>query len=58
MLKIYISSTFEDLREYRENVYRQLRSLRHDVISMEDYVAGPRRPLAQCLAEQADDLPA
>jgi len=52
-MKIYISSTFQDLQEYREKAYRQLRSLRHDVISMEDYVAAHQRPLAQCLADVA-----
>jgi hypothetical protein len=50
-MKIYISSTFEDLKDYRENVYKQLRKLRHDVISMEDYVAGDQRPLDQCLKD-------
>jgi hypothetical protein len=52
-MKIYISSTFQDLQEYREKAYRQLRSLRHDVISMEDMVAAHQRPLAQCLADVA-----
>jgi hypothetical protein len=50
-MKIYISSTFEDLREYRERVYRQLRSLRHDVIAMEDYVAADERPVDKCLRD-------
>jgi hypothetical protein len=50
-LKIYLSSTFTDLERYREKVYRALRSLRHDVIAMEDYVAADRRPLQQCLAD-------
>jgi uncharacterized protein DUF4062 len=53
-VKIYISSTFEDLKDERERVYRQLRKLRHDVISMEDYVAGEQRPLDECLADVAD----
>jgi hypothetical protein len=52
-MKVYISSTFEDLKEYREKVYRQLRKMRDDVISMEDYVAGDQRSLAQCLADVA-----
>ena len=43
--------TFEDLREYREAVYHTLRQMHHDVISMEDYVAGDQRPLAKCLAD-------
>lgn len=53
MAKIYISSTFTDLREYREAVYKMLRRLEHDVISMEDYVATDQRPLAKCLADVA-----
>ena len=50
-LKIYISSTFVDLEQYREKVYRELRSLRHDVVAMEDYVAADKRPLDQCLQD-------
>lgn len=50
-LKIYLSSTFVDLVEHREKVYRQLRSLRHDVVAMEDYVAADKRPLNQCLQD-------
>jgi hypothetical protein len=54
-VRIYISSTFEDLKGERERVYRQLRKLRppHDVIAMEDYVAGEQRPLDQCLEDVA-----
>jgi len=43
--RIYISSTYEDLKDYREVVYRTLRQMGHDVIAMEDYVAGDDRPL-------------
>ncbi len=53
MSKIYLSSTFEDLKVYREAVYRALRQLRHDVVSMEDYVASSERPLNRCLADVA-----
>jgi len=53
MSKIYLSSTFEDLKPYREAVYRVLRQLRHDVVSMEDYVASSQRPLDKCLADVA-----
>lgn len=52
MSRVYISSTFEDLKEHRQHVYHQLRRVGHDVIAMEDYVAKDRRPLANCL----DDL--
>lgn len=50
-LNIYISSTFADLEKHRERVYRELRSLRHDVVAMEDYVAADKRPLDQCLED-------
>lgn len=53
-LKIYLSSTFVDLEEHREKIYRELRSLRHDVIAMEDYVAADKRPLEQCLQDVRD----
>ena len=53
MHKIYLSSTFEDLKPYRDAVYRALRQLRHDVVSMEDYVASGQRPLDKCLSDVA-----
>jgi hypothetical protein len=36
MARIYISSTYDDLKGHREQVYRALRELGHDVIAMED----------------------
>ena len=53
MASVYISSTYSDLKEYRDAVYRTLRQMRHDVIAMEDYVATEQRPLAKCLADVA-----
>jgi hypothetical protein len=53
MARIYVSSTFSDLREYRYSVYRALRRLGHDAVAMEDSVAADQRPLDQCLAEVA-----
>ena len=53
MPKIYLSSTFVDLKAHREAVYRQLRRMQHDVIAMEDYVARDDRPAAQCLRDVA-----
>lgn len=53
MAKIYVSSTFSDLKECRAAVYDALRALRHDVIAMEDYVATDQRPLDKCLADVA-----
>src|SRR4030042_752889 len=54
MTKIYISSTYSDLKEYREAVYHTLRQMRYDVIAMEDYVAADQRPLDRCLADVAE----
>lgn len=53
MATIYISSTFEDLKDYREAVYLTLRA-DHKVIAMEDYVARDERPLAKCRRDIAD----
>jgi hypothetical protein len=53
MPKIYISSTFVDLKAHREAVYRQLHRMQHDVIAMEDYVARDDRPAAQCVRDVA-----
>ena len=39
MKSVYVSSTFEDLKPYREAVYRGLSKMRYDVRAMEDYVA-------------------
>jgi Domain of unknown function (DUF4062)/Effector-associated domain 9 len=48
MAKIYLSSTYADLKDYREAVYDLLRKVGHDVIAMEDYVATDRRPVKKC----------
>jgi hypothetical protein len=49
MARIYVSSTYEDLKAFREAAYRVLRQLGHDVVAMEDYVAADARPLQKCL---------
>ena len=51
MARIYLSSTYSDLQDYREAAYRTLRKMRHDVIAMEDYVAADERPADKCLAD-------
>src|SRR5215216_2456073 len=51
--RIYISSTYGDLKEHREKVDRALRRLDHDVVAMENYVAADQRPLAKCLEDVA-----
>src|SRR5437870_3492290 len=53
LAKIYLSSTYNDLKAYREAVYHTLRQMGHDVIAMEDYVATDQRPLNKCLADVA-----
>src|SRR6201996_1995374 len=50
-MKIYVSSTFEDLREYRAALETALRRMGHDVIGMEHYVAEGTTPLARCLTD-------
>jgi hypothetical protein len=51
MQKVYLSSTYEDLRPTRETVYRALRKIRCDVIAMEDYVPQGVAPLQKCRAD-------
>jgi len=53
MPRIYLSSTFVDLKAHREAVYRQLHRMLHEVIAMEDYVARDDRPAGQCLQDVA-----
>jgi len=53
-MKIYLSSTFEDLKEHRRLAYRAMRGLGLDVVAMEDYVARDDRPVDRCLADVAD----
>jgi hypothetical protein len=53
MARIYVSSTYEDLKAFRETAYRVLRQPGHDVVAMEDYVAADARPLQKCLADVA-----
>ena len=55
MARIYLSSTFQDLKDHREEVARSLRQLRHEVVGMEEYVADGSRPLAKCLRDIAGD---
>jgi hypothetical protein len=49
--RIYVSSTFGDLKEYRHEVSLALRRLGHQDVAMEYYVAEDRRPLDRCLAD-------
>ena len=51
MAKIYISSTYEDLKDYREAANKAVRKLGHHAICMEDYVARDKRSVQQCLED-------
>ncbi|MET1082879.1 MAG: DUF4062 domain-containing protein [Burkholderiales bacterium] len=53
MARIYVSSTYEDLKTFREAAYKTLRQLKHDAIAMEDYGAADARPVQKCLADVA-----
>jgi hypothetical protein len=50
-MKIYVSSTYQDLVEHRAAVDRTLRRMGHDVIGMEQYVAEGTKPLNRCQAD-------
>jgi hypothetical protein len=53
MVRVYVSSTYADLKEYRGAVHHALRQLGHHVVAMEDYVAADARPADKCLADVA-----
>ena len=48
---IYLSSTYEDLKDHRRVVFDALRKSGYQVIAMEDYVATDRRPVEACLRD-------
>jgi Domain of unknown function (DUF4062) len=50
-MKVYISSTYLDLIDYRAAVDRTLRRMGHDVIGMEQYVAEGSKPVERCKAD-------
>jgi hypothetical protein len=55
-MKVYISSTYQDLIDHRAAVDRTLRRMGHDVIGMEQYIAEGSRPVERCKADvQAAD---
>jgi Domain of unknown function (DUF4062) len=51
MARIYLSSTYEDLRPFRDAVTQTLRRMQHEVVAMEAMTASDRRPVAECLAD-------
>ncbi|GAB3053597.1 hypothetical protein GCM10027053_12630 [Intrasporangium mesophilum] len=48
-MKIFVSSTFEDLKDYREAAIRVLRQMGHEVIAMEDFTASSAPPVERVL---------
>lgn len=53
MTKVYVSSTYRDLLDYREKVRLALSQLGFEGVAMEYYVAEGRRPVEKCLADVA-----
>jgi Domain of unknown function (DUF4062) len=47
-MKVFISSTYQDLIEHRTAVDRTLRRMGHDVLGMEQYVAEGSKPVDRC----------
>lgn len=50
-MKVYISSTYQDLVEFRAAIDRTLRRMGHDVVGMEQYVAEGSKPVDRCRAD-------
>ena len=50
-MKVYISSTYQDLIDHRAAVDRTLRRMGHDVIGMEQYVGEGSKPVERCKAD-------
>lgn len=48
-MRIFVSSSYTDLQEHRAAAIRVLRQLGHEVLAMEDMVAGSSPPLAKVL---------
>ena len=55
--RVYLSSTYQDLVDFRRKIDATLRQLNYDVVGMESYVAADSRPVDQCLADvRASDV--
>lgn len=52
-LRVYLSSTFEDLKEYRASVFGALEKAGLEVARMEGYTAADKRPVDLCLRDVA-----
>lgn len=53
-LKVYVSSTSTDLKDYRVAVIAALRKMGMNPVCMEDYVAQDRLPVDKCLEDVAE----
>ena len=51
MAKVYVSSTFLDLQDYREQVEKVIRRMGHTDVAMEYYVAEDQRPVDRCFSD-------
>ena len=51
--RVYVSSTFEDLKDYRAKINEGLRRAGYELVAMEDYPAFDQRPLQKCLEDVA-----
>ena len=57
MLRIFVSSTYIDLKGCREKVRTVLRRMGHQDVAMEYFVAEDQRPLDKCLRDvETSDL--
>lgn len=55
--RVFVSSTFKDLEEYRKKVSLVLRQMGHEDVAMEYFVAEDKKPLDKCLeAVDSSDL--
>lgn len=57
MARVFISSTYSDLKDYREAVYVTARRLGHETLAVEDWAATEKPPLQRSLADlRASDV--
>jgi hypothetical protein len=54
MISVYVSSTYSDLHEFREQVRLTLRRMGYEDVAMEYYSAGDQRPVEKCLQDVED----
>jgi tetratricopeptide (TPR) repeat protein len=50
-IRVYLSSTYADLVEFRRRVDETLRTRRYEVVGMETYAAADERPVDRCLLD-------